>query len=74
MVAAADLNRHLDVDDRLFVLHVNAVDNAAMADCGDMSVTDEIEQSVNGKWQPVFQDLPAELPPERNVFHHSFEK
>ena len=29
MVAAADLNRHLDVDDRLIVLHVNAVDNAA---------------------------------------------
>ena len=69
MVAAADLNKHLAVDDRLFVLHVNAVDDAAKADYGDMSVSDEIEQSVNGKWQPVFQDLPAELPPERSVFH-----
>ena len=69
MVAAANLITDLDVDDRMFVLHVNAVDDAAKADYGDMSVSDEIEQSVNGKWQPVFQDLPAELPPERSVFH-----
>ncbi|DBA83303.1 TPA: hypothetical protein ACH3X2_005214 [Trebouxia sp. C0005] len=68
VVSADNLKEHLDADDRLFMLHVNAVDGDAKADFGDKSISDEIERNVAGRWQSVFQDLPAELPPERSVF------
>jgi len=71
--AAADVlnssKKHLDVDDRTFIPHANAVDSSATADFGNMAISDEIEQSVSGRKQSVFQDLPAETPPERSVFH-----
>jgi len=69
MVAADDLKKHLDADDRIFILHVNAVGDTAKADFGNMAISNEIEQSVSGRWQSIVQDLPAELPPERSVFH-----
>ena len=47
MVSADDLKEHLDVDDRIFILHVNAVDGTAKADFGNMGISDEIEQNVN---------------------------
>lgn len=59
-------------DDRpagLFILHVNANDDGIKVDYGDNSISDDIKRNVNGKWQSVFRDLPAQLPPERSVFH-----
>ncbi|DBA66138.1 TPA: hypothetical protein ACH3X2_002614 [Trebouxia sp. C0005] len=69
MVSADNLKERLDADDRLFILHVNAIDEDAKADFGDRAISYEIEHNVQGRWQSVFQDLPAELPPERSVFH-----
>ena len=67
IIAAADLNKVLSCDDKLFMLTVNAV--AESAQYGDISISADIERDVKGKWADVFKDLPAELPPERGVFH-----
>ena len=69
MVDAADLGDHIDDGDRLFIMHVKAVSDEVSVDYGNKSVSDAIKQNVNGKWKSVFQDLPAELPFERSVFH-----
>ncbi|DBA85572.1 TPA: hypothetical protein ACH3X2_005662 [Trebouxia sp. C0005] len=50
MISADDLKEHLDADDRLFILHVNAIDDDAKADFGDRAISDEIEQNVHGRW------------------------
>ena len=47
MVSAEILKERLDADDRLFILHVNAVDGTAKADFGDKAISDEVEQNVH---------------------------
>ncbi len=69
MVDAAELEGQIDDGDRLFEMHVKAADSDKSVDYGNRPISDSIKEHVNGKWQPVFQDLPAELPPERSVFH-----
>ena len=47
MVAAADLNKHLDCDDRLFILHVNAIDDGIKVDYGALlCLNHRIQQST----------------------------
>ena len=67
MIAAADLNKGLSCDDKMFMLTVNAV--AESAQYGDISISADIERDVKGKWADVFKDQPAELPPEKSAFH-----
>lgn len=69
MLAADEFEKQLSSDDRLFLLNVNAVNEDSSAQYSDLSISTDIANNVKGKWSGVFRDLPAELPPERSVFH-----
>ena len=71
MIHAATLKNSLSTDDKLFLVHVNAVSDAdAVTDCGAQSIAKDVQRLVTDKYSDVFPaDLPAQLPPERGVHH-----
>ena len=71
MIHAAAFQNSLSTDDKLFLVHVNAVSDAdAVTDYGAQSIAKDVQRLVTGKYSDVFPaDFPAQLPPERSVHH-----
>ena len=52
VAAAADvLKKHLDADDRTFILHANSVDGTAKADLATWPYLMKLTKSVSGRTQ-----------------------
>ncbi|DBA98185.1 TPA: hypothetical protein ACH3X1_016729 [Trebouxia sp. C0004] len=71
LIDSHDLDKHLSVKDKLFVVHVNAVTDADdVMKFGPGSISQSVQHLVTNKYSDCFpRDLPAQLPPERSVFH-----
>jgi len=65
IISAVDFPNHIAEDDVTFMCTVTSADESCTTDNGQDKV-----QDLLSRYSDVFPaDLPAELPPERNVFH-----